>query len=62
VLGTTQVHVDGKVRPGQWARLEQTGFPAQQVVTLASGAASLTIGIRDHASGEFGNMEVALTK
>ena len=62
MLGTTQVHVDGKVRPGQWARLEQTGFPAQQVVPLSPGAASLTIGIRDHTSGQFGNMEIALAK
>lgn len=60
VLGTAQVHVDGKVKPGDWARLEQAGFPAHQVLPLAANAASITIGIRDHATGEFGNMEVAL--
>lgn len=62
MLGTSEIHVDGKVKPGQWTRLEQTGFPAQQVVPLAPGTASLTVGIRDHSSGEFGNMEIALTK
>jgi VWFA-related protein len=62
VLGTTQIRVAGKVKPAQWSRVEEAGFPAHQVVPLVANAASITIGIRDHASGEFGNMEVALAQ
>jgi VWFA-related protein len=62
VLGTAQIHVDGKVKQGDWSRLEQTGFPAHQVLPQAANVTSITIGIRDHATGEFGNMEVALAR
>lgn len=60
VLGTAEIHVDGRAKAGEWSRLEETGFPAHQEIPLLPDTASIVIGIRDHSSGEFGNMEVSV--
>ncbi len=60
VLGTAEIHVDGRAKRGDWSQLETTGFPAHQAVPLLPDMASLVIGIRDHSSGRFGNMEVSV--
>jgi VWFA-related protein len=60
VLGTAEIHVDGRAKRGEWSRLEETGFPAHQEIQLLPDMASVVIGIRDHSSGEFGNMEVSV--
>jgi VWFA-related protein len=60
MMGTAQIHVDGKTKLEEWGRLEQTGFPAHQEVPLLPDMASVVIGIRDHTTGEFGNMEVSV--
>jgi VWFA-related protein len=60
VLGTSEIHVDGRAKQEEWSRLEATGFPARQEIPLLPDVASLVIGIRDHSSGKFGNMEVSV--
>jgi len=62
MLGAAQIHVDGKIKPEDWAKLEQSGFPARQTVPLKAEATSVTIGVRDASSGEFGNMQVELAR
>jgi hypothetical protein len=60
VLETAEIHVDGRAKRGDWGRLEETGFPAHQEIPLLPDMATVVIGIRDHSSGEFGNMEVSV--
>jgi VWFA-related protein len=60
VLETAEIHVDGKAKRGDWNRLEETGFPAHQEIPLLPDMATVVIGIRDHSSGDFGNMEVSV--
>ena len=60
VLGTAEIHVDGRAKPGEWSQLEAAGFPAHQAIPLLPDIASVVIGIRDHSSGKFGNMEVSV--
>ena len=54
LLGTSQIHVDGHVRPGQLERVKAAGFAATQDFALAPGAAALAVGVRDHTTGNFG--------
>ncbi len=61
VIGTSQIQVSGKVNPEQRANLRTSAFPAKQTVPLKPGAATLALGVRDQATGRFGNLEVALT-
>jgi VWFA-related protein len=60
VLGTREIHVDGRAIRGEWSQLEATGFPAHQEIPFTQDTASVIIGIRDHSSGKFGKLELSL--
>jgi VWFA-related protein len=61
MLGTSQIHVDGHVRPGQIARVKTSGLSATQDFVLAPGTAILAVGVRDHATGNFGALHFAVS-
>ncbi|MGI8771933.1 MAG: VWA domain-containing protein [Acidobacteriaceae bacterium] len=62
LLGTSQIHVDGHVRPGQLERVKAAGLTATQDFALAPGAAALAVGVRDHTTGNFGAVHFNLAQ
>jgi VWFA-related protein len=60
VMGTSQIHVAGRMSAEQRSALMAAFFPAKQTVPLLPGATWIALGVRDQATGRFGNMEVAV--
>ena len=60
LLGTSEIRVDGRLPSAQFAQLQTAGFAAHQDVPLADGAKWLVVGIRDHAAGSFGTLQIPL--
>lgn len=60
IMGTSQIHVAGRISAEQRRATTTTSFPAKQRVPLLPGATWITLGVRDQATGRFGNMEVAV--
>jgi VWFA-related protein len=62
LLGTSQIHVDGHVKPGQLPRVRMSGLTARQDFVLAPGTAVLAVGVRDHTTGNFGAIHFAVSQ
>jgi VWFA-related protein len=59
-IATSLVRVTSTVSPERRAALNVDGLRAKQTIALKPGAASVMLGVRDQATGRFGNLEVAL--
>ncbi|HZD77514.1 MAG TPA: VWA domain-containing protein, partial [Acidobacteriaceae bacterium] len=60
LVRTSQIHVDGHVKPGQQDRVKISAFPAKQEFVLAPETAVLAVGVRDHTTGNFGAIHFAI--
>jgi VWFA-related protein len=60
LLGTSEIRIDGRLPSAQFAQLQTVGFAAHQDVPLADGAKWVVVGIRDHAAGSFGTLQIPL--
>ena len=59
-IATSLVRLTSTVSPARRAALNVDGLRAKQTIALKPGAASVVLGVRDQATGRFGNLEVAL--